>query len=164
MLSTIGDLLQENAKVILTSRKTAIFAGEQFAKWVESYGDSFNVTRFQLEKPEIKHWLTSERIDLLKANNVPLCNISNPVLLTYIRNVDDSKFSELVNEPDKIIDKYFTFLLERERERQKLLIPVEDQMLIYQKLAKSFSDFGISGDERSFVKELISDENKFLIP
>ena len=87
MLSTIGDLLQENAKVILTSRKTAIFAGEQFAKWVESYGDSFNVTRFQLEKPEIKHWLTSERIDLLKANNVPLCNISNPVLLTYIRGL-----------------------------------------------------------------------------
>ena len=33
MLSTIGELLTKNAKVILTTRKTAIFSGESFYDW-----------------------------------------------------------------------------------------------------------------------------------
>lgn len=49
MLSTIGDLLTDEAKIILTSRKTAIFAGTEFIDWVDSYNGNFDVIRFQLE-------------------------------------------------------------------------------------------------------------------
>lgn len=160
MLSTIGDLLTDNAKVILTSRKTAIFSGEQFSDWVNNYNNSFEVIRYQLEKPEIKHWLSQEREELLRNNNVPLSSISNPVLLTYLRNVSNEEFEKLAATPDTIVDKYFEYLLSRERIRQNLVIPVKDQMLIYQNLAKSFAVFDISCDERSFVKELITDYNR----
>ena len=160
MLSTIGDLLNDNAKIIITSRKTAIFSGEQFFDWVDSYNDSFRVVRFQLEKPEIEHWLPSDRIDFLKSANVPLENISNPVLLTYLRNIDNVSFNSLCKQPDSIVDHYFKFLLNRERERQQLIIPYEDQLLIYMNLARSFTVFDITAEARSFIKDLIIEYNK----
>lgn len=63
MLSTIGELLDGEAKVVLTSRKTAIFAGPEFIDWVEKYNGRFDVVRFQIEKPEIREWLSAERFD-----------------------------------------------------------------------------------------------------
>ena len=160
MLSTIGDLLKENAKVILTSRKTAIFSGEQFSEWVDGYENCFNVVRYQLDKPEVKHWLSQDRLDKLKTNNIPLGHISNPVLLTYLRNINDIEFNALIEDAEDIVEKYFEYLLERERIRQNLVIPVKAQMVIYQELAKSFATFDISCEERNFVKELIIDYNR----
>lgn len=160
MLSTIGDLLTENSKVILTSRKTAIFAGPEFGDWVDSYGGRFDVVRFQLDKPDIKNWLSQERYDLIKSKDVPLENISNPVLLTYLRNIDQEGFDELLIYPETITDKYFEHLLNREKERQNLIIRWEDQMQIFENLAKAFALFDITGESRNFVKELIVDYNK----
>lgn len=160
MLSTIGDLLTENSKVILTSRKTAIFAGIEFGDWVDSYGGKFDVVRFQLDKPDIKNWLSQERYDQIKSKNVPLENISNPVLLTYLRNIDQKSFDELLIFPESITDKYFEHLLNREKERQNLIIRWEDQMQIFENLAKAFALFDITGESRNFVKELIVDYNK----
>lgn len=160
MLSTIGDLLTDEAKIILTSRKTAIFAGTEFIDWVDSYNGNFDVIRFQLEKPNIKQWLSNERYDEIISKNVPLENISNPVLLTYLRNIDNEGFSELLIYPETITEKYFEFLLNRERERQNIIIRKDDQMQIFENLAKSFAEFDITGESRSFVKELIIEYNK----
>lgn len=159
MLSTIGDLLTDEAKIILTSRKTAIFAGAEFGDWVDSYNGNFDVVRFQLEKPNIKQWLSTERYDEIIGKNVPLDSISNPVLLTYLRNISREDFSDLLICPERITDKYFEYLLNREKERQNLIIPWEHQMRIFENLAKSFVCFDITGENRSFVKELIIDYN-----
>ncbi|MBQ0089607.1 MAG: NTPase [Prevotellaceae bacterium] len=160
MLSTIGDLLTENSKVILTSRKTAIFAGTEFGDWVDSYEGKFDVIRFQLNKPDIKNWLSQARYDKIKNKKVPLENISNPVLLTYLRNIDQESFDELLIYPETITDKYFEHLLNREKERQNLIIRWEDQMQIFENLAKAFALFDITGESRNFVKELIVDYNR----
>lgn len=160
MLSTIGDLLTEDAKIILTSRRTAIFAGSEFSEWVESYNGDFDVVRFQLGKPNIQQWLKPERYDLLTTNNVPLDYISNPVLLTYLRNVYQEEFVNLIQEPETITEKYFEYLLNREQERQDLIIPYKDQMIIFENLAKMFLEFNITGDKRTFVKELIVEYNR----
>lgn len=163
MLSTIGELLKTNAKIILTSRKTAIFSGEEFNSWVESYESAFSVIRFQIEKPEVRHWLPKNRLDDLNKQQVPLEHISNPVLLTYLRNICDAEFSSLMKEPDSIVDKYFEYLLTREQERQNLVIPPDDQLLIFKRLTKSFALFDVTCETRSFVKELIIDENDSLL-
>lgn len=160
MLSTIGDLLTDEAKIILTSRKTAIFAGVEFGDWVDSYNGNFDVIRFQLEKPNIKQWLSTERYDEIIGKNVPLDSISNPVLLTYLRNISEEDFGDLLIYPETITDKYFEHLLNREKVRQNLIIRWEDQMQIFENLAKSFVDFDITGENRNFVKELIIEYNK----
>lgn len=160
MLSTIGELLDGEAKVVLTSRKTAIFAGPEFIDWVEKYNGRFDVVRFQIEKPEIREWLSAERFDNIIKNEVPIDNISNPVLLTYLRNVSDRDFNDLLEHPDSITTKYFEHLLNREKQRQNLSIRWEDQMLIFENLANTFADFGIKGESRSFVKEMLIDYNR----
>lgn len=160
MLSTIGSLLQDEAKIILTSRKTAIFAGAAFEQWIESYDGAFDVMRIQLERPLIESWLSQERFQQLTEAGIPLHNIANPVLLTYLRNISEKVFTEVISTPGDITYKYFQFLLNREKERQDLIISVQDQMAIFEQLALNFLEFDLMGDTRQFVKELIVDYNK----
>lgn len=163
MLSTIGNLLQEEAKIILTSRKTAIFAGAAFEQWIEGYNGAFDVMRIQLERPRIESWLVPDRLDQLTSAGVPFHHIANPVLLTYLRNISDKDFTEVVTTPGDITSKYFQFLLSRERERQDLIIPVSDQLAIFEQLALNFLEYDMMGESRQFVKELIVDYNKQLL-
>lgn len=160
MLSTIGSLLQEEAKIILTSRKTAIFAGAAFEQWIEGYEGAFDVMRIQLERPRIESWLSAERFQQLTDAGIPLRHIANPVLLTYLRNISDANFTEVISTPGDITAKYFQFLLSRERERQDLIISVADQLVIFEQLALNFLEFDFMGDTRQFVKEMIVDYNK----
>lgn len=160
MLSTIGSLLQDEAKIILTSRKTAIFAGAAFEQWIEGYNEAFDVMRIQLERPRIESWLSTERFDQLTNAGIPLRHIANPVLLTYLRNISDDEFTEVISTPGDITQKYFQFLLSRERERQDLIISVGDQLAIFEQLALNFLEFDFMGDTRQFVKEMIVDYNK----
>ena len=69
--------------------------------------------------------------------NVPLDNISNPVLLTYLRNISKEILVFMVY-PETITDKYFEYLLNREKERQNLIIRWEDQMQIFGKFSQIF--------------------------
>lgn len=163
MLSTIGGLLQNEAKIILTSRKTAIFAGSQFEEWVDSYNGAFDVIRIQLEKPDIRTWLSPERYDALIEAKVPLTHVSNPVLLTYLRNISEDDFNQVLSKPSDIVSKYFDFLLTREKTRQNIIIPASDQQVIFENLAKAFLEFDIMGESRQFVKEMIVDYNKQLL-
>lgn len=128
MLSTIADLLTNKSKVILTTRKTAIFAGENFADWVYSKTDDvydFDVIRYQLDNPSIEDWLDSERYHILPQN---LTNsLSNPVLLGYLRYIDDNEFYKVANNSSTLVNSYFKFLLTREIKRQDLPFSVEEQ-------------------------------------
>lgn len=160
MLSTIGDLLTDESKVILTSRKTAIFAGSEFESWVDSYEGKFDVIRFQLDKPDIKDWLSQERYNEITNRAIPLDSLSNPVLLTYLRNVGNEEFEELMLFPETITDSFFKFLLNREKERQNLNIRWEDQMIIFENLAKALAEFDVTGESRAFVKEMIIEYNR----
>ena len=81
-------------------------------------------------------------------------------MLTYLRNVDKEEFLALIEVPEKITQKYFEYLLDRERERQNLFIPYKEQMLIFENLARTFMAFNIKGEEREFVKEMIMEYNR----
>ena len=62
---------------------------------------------------------------------------------TLLRNISKEDFSDLLVYPETITDKYFEYLLNREKERQNLIIRWEDQMQIFENLAKSFVDFDL---------------------
>lgn len=160
MLDTIGKLLKGKAKVILTTRKTAIFTGDSFIKWVERWNNSFEVTRFSIEVPKIKEWLGADKLKAIQSSNVPVEYISNPVLLTYLRNLEDIPFAAHVNEPETIVKKYFMSLLSREMDRQDLRISPDDQYDLFRKVVKMMIMFDQSAEKRSFLKEIIVDENK----
>lgn len=163
MLDTIGNLLKNKARIILTSRKTAIFAGEDFQKWLSKWNDTFDVTRFSIETPKIKNWLNSEKIDAIKQEQIPVEYIANPVLLTYLRNLDMNTFNSHISEPDTIIKKYFHSLHSREMIRQELKINPEDQYDIFKNVVKLMVKFDQSTQERNFFREIILDENRSIL-
>lgn len=164
MLSTIADLLTSNSKVILTTRKTAIFSGDNFADWVYQKIDDrfdFDVIRYQLDSPSIEEWLTPERSKMIPQDIVS--SLANPVLLGYLRYVNDQEFEEAVNAPSELVNNYFKFLLAREIKRQDLPFSIEEQKIILRKLASCFAGYNITSDSRSHVKETIKELSSDLI-
>ena len=164
MLTTIGQLLINNAKVILTSRKTAIFSGEDFQQWYDNYNGKFNVYRFSIDAPKVDDWLDNEKLEVLKESSVQLKHISNPVLLSYLRSLSLAEFREIMPRAELILDKYFERLLNREQERQNLPASPEKQLAIFQKLARLFVELNITAEAKQFVKELIIEYNPNTLP
>lgn len=160
MLDTIGSLLKINAKIILTTRKTAIFAGDDFQKWLAKWNNEFEANRFSIEVPRIKDWLTGERLSSIKNAQIPVENIANPVLLTYIRNLSEPEFANHLTTPDSIVKKYFHSLHEREIKRQDLRISPDDQYAIFKNVVKMMINFDQTSDKRSFIREIIIDQNR----
>lgn len=158
MLSTIADLLTDRAKVILTSRKTAIFSGPSFADWFDNQKEkssSFKIIRYQLDSPTIEQWIPNGR-----KNRLPFTitsSVSNPVLLSYLRYCGDEDFNKSVKTPDDLIDNFFTFMLRREMTRQNLPLSPVEQRRIFRRLACVFGGYGITADSRSLVKEQIGE-------
>ena len=151
MLSTIAELLTENTKVLLTTRKTAIFSGDSFYDWYNTLSDqgfNFNVSRYQLESPIIRDWLPTEKLRLLDKS---IDDINNPVLLGYLRYVDYDTF-KTINTPTKLIQSYFDFLLKREIDRQDLPFNIDEQLKIFRKLAAYFACFEMTADNRTDIK------------
>lgn len=163
MLDTIGNLLVNKTKIILTSRKTAIFAGDEFKRWLGKWSNTFDVTRFTLEIPRIKDWLTQEKLDGIKHAQIPVEYIANPVLLTYLRNLNKTTFDSHLLEPESIIEKYFTSLFGREIERQELKIHPEDQYKIFKNVAQFLINLDQSSEEKTFFRDIIVDVNKDLL-
>lgn len=160
MLDTIAQLFsgESKAKILITSRKSAIFTGEQFDDWAESKKLSNLITRIELKPPRVRNWIGAEKEEVLKEKNIKLEYISNPILLSILR--DKSKEYLKNNEISNTIEEYFSTLLTREEERQSLLLEVNEQLSIMQKLAVEFADFGISAENTEFVKELLIDITK----
>lgn len=154
MLSTIADLLQDQAKVILTTRKTAIFAGESFYEWYQQLkqkGCNFTISRYQLGNPSMIDWLPAHRIKQLPQN---FEKISNPVILGYLRYLDDDEFS-LAIDSSSLTQHYLNSILKREIERQDLPFNVQEQIKVLRRLAAFFAGFNSTAFNRTDIKETI---------
>lgn len=163
MLSTIVDLLTDNAKVIITSRKTAIFNSEEFHNWMIDRNVDYTLTKITISEPSIENWLPKERFEIVQSNNFPVEQIANPVLLTYLRYVKIEELKEMGVEGKSIVNRYFDFLLTREQTRQELLIEPETQLRIFRKLVRFLTEWDIKAETKEFIKDLILDYNKTIL-
>lgn len=165
MLSTIAELLTDRSKVVLTTRKTAIFSGESFIEWYYDRIDSsftFDIIRYQLNAPSLHDWLDARRRKAFGERHIG-SSIANPVLMGYLRYINDQEFDEIIRDPYLLTDKFFSFMLKREIERQDLPFSVADQFRILRRLAALFAGFNISSDTRTNVKQSLLELNRQLI-
>ncbi|MDE7430753.1 MAG: NACHT domain-containing protein [Lachnospiraceae bacterium] len=154
MLSTIADLLTDKSKIILTTRKTAIFSGDKFLEWYFSQqdkGNDFSVARIQLMEPTASDWLSQDQIDVIPDT---ISRINNPVLLSFLRYTPKEKFGAFT-DPDTLVKSYFDFLFKRERERQSLPFNTTEQRYILGNLAAYFAAVDITADNRTDVLDAI---------
>ncbi len=160
MLTTIIDLLKGQAKIVITSRKTAIFNSDEFLNTIYESQNNFSLARFEIKEPTIENWLNNDKIEVIKNASFPLEQIANPVLLSYLRNISIEKLSEyVVNSDGTLINKYFDYLLQREQLRQNLKLNNESQLRIFRKLNRFMSEFNITAESKETIKELIKDYN-----
>lgn len=165
MLSTIAELLTDRSKVVLTTRKTAIFSGESFMEWYYDRIDSsfrFDIIRYQLNAPELHDWLDARRRKAFGERHIG-SSIANPVLMGYLRYINDQEFDEIIRDPYLLTDKFFSFMLKREIERQDLPFSVADQFRILRRLAALFGGYNITSDTRAHVKQSLLELNQQLI-
>lgn len=157
MLDTIAELFDENsnARIVLTSRKSSIFAGAQFDSWLDSRlaNSKVGVERYQIAKPTVKQWIGLEKLEILEQKKVPLASLENPVLLSYLRYMSVDDLNNISNGKS-IVEKYFDRLLNRERDRQDLTLSIAEQKIVYTDLAAKFVMFEIKSETSDFLKEI----------
>lgn len=160
MLSTIVDLLTDKAKILITSRKTAIFDSEEFHNWMLEKNIDYTLQKITISEPKISDWLSEERLGIITSNKFPVQQIANPVLLTYLRYVKIEDLKNMIVENQSIVDKYFDFLLKREQERQRLLIEPDTQLEIFRNLVRLFTEWDIKSENKDFIKEIFLEYDK----
>ncbi len=163
MLDTIGSLLEFKAKIILTTRKTAIFTGEEFENWIQKWDEKFNVTRISLKEPRLKDWLGESKYLSIKQRDVPIQNLANPVILSFLKNSNDDVFQKLIENPEMLVEEYFQRMLEREKIRQNLIMTVDKQLEVFKNVAKMLLELDSTSEEKEFFKEMILDTNRKLL-
>lgn len=163
MLDTIGELLNENSKVVLTTRRTAIFDGDAFHEWVLSHDDDFEVIRIRLNEPTIGDWLSQYKINALNELSFPIHKLNNPVLLSYLRSIDEEDFKNIVAFQEDIVEKYLNSLLDRERERQNLRLTIAEQFQIMKSIANDMVSNNYSSESRDYIEDLISENHSTLL-
>jgi hypothetical protein len=163
MLTTIADLLDDNsnAKIVLTSRRSAMFIGDTFDEWVGSkLSPKCEIERHQIPIPNIVDWIGEDKYKLLDVNE-NIVNINNPVLLSFVANnitLEELQSGEVMW--DDLLDRYFKLLLEREQDRQELLLAYDEIYEIMECLAAEFARFDITSEEIKFIQELLKDITK----
>lgn len=155
MLDTIAALLKNDAKIIITARKSSIFYGDKFEEWVNNHCDQFKVVRVVLDEPQIKDWLDAKKESLLVGNGIPLRDIANPVLLAYLMNQTYEELEKSFSEKQGVVEQYFHILLEREKSRQNINLQVEEQYTILSHLASSLMTLEISSCRKEDICDLI---------
>ena len=157
MLSTIAQLLDQNskAKIVLTSRKSSIFAGDLFEKWSDKYLPSCQITRIQIIPPVASDWLDMAKINILKSRGIVFDDISNPTLLTFLSAQSNEDILSEFTSVDSILTQYFNILLEREKERQSLPLKVEEQLALMEKVAGTMASFKQSTCTNTEMKDII---------
>ena len=163
MMETIGELLNGKAKVVLTTRRTAIFDGDDFHDWMNAHEEDFDIIRIRLKEPSIENWLPRERLELLSDRKIPIEKISNPVLLSYLRCIDDSEFKTSLKDSDGLVDRYFESMLEREIKRQDLRMRPADQYRVLKTIAEDMIEFNYTAESRDYILSCILDRNSELI-
>lgn len=158
LLSTIAELLGDDSKawVLLTTRRSAIFTGDIFDEWIISHlGEKCLVDRMQIQMPSLKEWIEQEKYALIQKSSIDMEKLSNPVLLTFIRNSKMEEFEEMIQSSDMILNKYFDLLLERELERQNLEFTKEELHTVIKRLAAEFVQFDITSSNIEFIQDLL---------
>lgn len=164
MLETIKELLQGNAKILLTTRRTAIFAGDDFHSWIESNENQFSFHRYSLSSPTVTDWIDKSREKAIQKAGLDLKAISNPVLLSYIRGIEEERFSsEETLNVDIIIEEYIKKLMERENERQDLIMTVAEQKTILKHVASYFIQQDITSAAKEELEKLIFAKEEMLL-
>ncbi len=163
MLETIGEFLTGSAKIILTTRRTVLFEGDAFHDWVEKHSNDFDLVTIKISEPKITDWLSSAQISAIQISGLNVENISNPVLLSYLRCISTPDFYKAVSDPDRLVDSYFEFMLDREQERQDLRITVFRQHEILQNIASDMLEVGYTSEHRDRIVDFIlSTMSKYL--
>ncbi|NRF16417.1 NACHT domain-containing protein [Vibrio coralliilyticus] len=163
MLDTISELLTNKAKVVLTTRRTAIFDGDEFHQWIENHENDFEVIRIRIQEPRVEDWLSAERLNKISSAGFPIENLSNPVLLSFLRCISDEEFLEVSEDAAMLVDKYFNSMMERERKRQDLLMTPAEQYEILSKISDDMIEFDYTSESRDYIYSLILDKNQSLI-
>jgi hypothetical protein len=163
MLETIGELLTGNTKIILTSRRSAIFEGEVFEEWSERYEDKFEINRYRLESPVISDWLPEDRLRKLNSTGIEIERLSNPVLLSYLRFVSEEQFDSLCNNTEMVVQHYFNSMLEREMDRQELRMPPDKQSEFLRIVAGDMCDGDYTSDTKEALVATIKEKAGYLI-
>ena len=158
MLATIGELLEGNAKILLTTRKTALFSGDEFYDWMIEHEDDFSITRYEIQKPDIVAWIGYKKLNVLEAGGIPIGSISSPVLLAHIRAMSLKDLVNNCTKVERLIYNFFEQILTREQERQDLLLTPEEQLDIFKYLAGLFVFFGITSEQKSPITSFIKDK------
>ena len=165
MLTTIVELLKGKAKIIITSRKTAIFNSDEFLNSINESKNEFSLARIEIKEPTIENWLSKERMNLLEENSFPLDQIANPVLLSYLKNISQEKLQSYLNDSlnGSLIDKYVDYLLKREQVRQNIKLNTETQLRIFRKLMRFMTEFNITAESKDTIKDLIKSYNQKIL-
>lgn len=160
LLSTIAKLLGDDSKawVLLTTRRSAIFTGDIFEEWILSHlGEQCSVERMQIQMPSLKEWIDPEKYMLIQKSNIDIEKLSNPVLLTFIRNAKMDEFEEIVQTSDMILNKYFGLLLTRELERQNLEFTEDELHTVMKRLVAEFVRYDITSETIEFIQDLLQE-------
>lgn len=166
MLSTIAELLGDdsNAWILLTTRNSAIFSGDLFEEWVMSkLGRGCIVDRLRIMKPSVQEWLGNDVYKIIQEKGINIDGMANPVLLTFLRNMDVNQLVIRLNDQDSVSDQYLNLLLNRDRERLDLLLEKDEQYTILEKLAGNFVQYDITSDTNEFIQDILKNilEDKF---
>lgn len=163
MLDTISELLTNKAKVVLTTRRTAIFDGDEFHQWIENHENDFEVIRLRIQEPRVEDWLSPERLKSICTAGFPIENLSNPVLLSFLRCISDEEFLEVSKDATKLVDKYFDSMMERERKRQDLMMTPSEQYEVLRKISNDMIELDYTSESRDYIYSLILENNQSLI-
>ena len=155
MLETVSELLTGRAKVIITTRRTVLFDGDEFHQWLDRHADAFSVVRIKIQEPKVSDWLDYERIEALQQAGLDIDAMANPVLLSYLRCISSDRFSEALRVPESVVQSYFEYMLDRERERQDLRMTVADQSSVLASIARDMMVKGYTAEQRDFIVKFI---------
>lgn len=163
MLETIGEYLKDSAKIILTTRRTVLFDGDDFHKWVEKNETEFSLVKIRISEPRVVDWLPQDRLSILRSIGIEINSIANPVLLSFLRCISDEKFSDICNEPEDLVSSYFKFMLDREKTRQELILDEDGQNAVLTGIASDMIAYQYKSEDRDYIVSIILEKNSKLI-
>lgn len=155
MLETVSELLTGSAKIIITTRRTVLFDGDDFHQWLERHANDFSVVRIRIQEPRTNDWLSHDRLETLERAGLDLGAMANPVLLSYLRCIDDEAFKSAAGNPDQIVQSYFEYMLDRERDRQDLRMTVEMQADVLRSISGDMIRKGYTAEERDYIVKVM---------
>lgn len=163
MLETIKEMLKGEAKIVLTTRRTAIFSDDEFFSWLDENAPGFTFYRYSISEPTISDWIPVSREKMLQKAGLNLKSISNPVLLAYLRSLDDEQFETSLGNIDQIIEDYIVRLMNRENERQDLNMTIDEQKRVLKSISSHLTNFDITSENKEILEKKILESDQKLL-